>query len=362
MQVEITDLSSSGEGVGHVDGMAVFVDGALPGERVELKGLVKRKRFAKAQLERVVKASSDRVKPVCPLFGTCGGCQIMHLDYEAQLRFKRNRVLEALRRIGGFDVEVEACLPSPRQLGYRNKIHLHHGGFYKKHSHETVKVDRCYIHNDIGERVLPSVQGAKEAIVKTSFADGQVMQIVDGVSDRQVIYETLGDLRFEIGPRDFFQINPEQALNLYEVAIEFAGIQKDDHVLDAYCGVGCLALFASKVAKSVHGIESGRQAIVRAKKNAELNGIKNVTFECGHVEQSDLTCDVLFINPPRGGLEKGVIDKINARRCVYISCDPATLARDLKKLSGYRLVKVKQLDMFPQTMHVETVCLLTLTS
>ncbi|MCP5492891.1 MAG: class I SAM-dependent RNA methyltransferase [Chlamydiales bacterium] len=358
MLVEITDLSSSGEGVGHVDGMAVFVDGALPGERVKLKDLIKKKRFAKAQLEKVVEASPDRVKPVCPLFGTCGGCQIMHLDYEKQLEFKRKRVQEALRRIGGFDIEVEKCIPSPRQLGYRNKIHLHNGGFYKKHSHEIVKVDRCYIHNEIGEKALPSVHGVKEAIIKTSFADGQVMRVVDGVADKEAIYETLGDLRFEIGPRDFFQINPEQALNLYRVAIEFAGIKKGDHVLDAYCGVGCLALFASKVAKSVHGIESGRQAILRAKKNAELNGVKNVSFECGHVEQSDLACDVLFINPPRGGLAEGVVDRIKARTCVYISCDPATLARDLKKLSSYRLVKVQPLDMFPQTVHVETVCLL----
>ncbi len=358
MQVEITDLSASGSGVGHVGGMAVFVDGALPGEVVEVGQLEKKKRFARADLVRVVKAGEDRVTPVCPLFGTCGGCQAMHMSYEAQLAFKRRRVEEALRRIGGCDVEVAECLGSEKQLHYRNKIHLHRGGFYKRHSHEVVQVEKCFIHNEMGEKRLGEARAAKEAVIKTSIADGEVMVIADGKAiDRKVIYETLGDLRFEIGPRDFFQINSWQALKLYLTAVEFAGFKGDEQVIDAYCGVGCLSLFAAREAKSVHGIESGRAAIDRARKNAKLNNIENVSFECAHVEDRALDCDVLFLNPPRDGLDEGVINKVQAKRCVYISCDPATLARDVKRL-GYRVVKVQPIDLFPQTVHVETVCLL----
>ncbi len=352
----IEDLTSNGEGVGSVDGKKVFVDGALPGEEVEIELTENRKRFAKAKLKRIVRPSPHRVDPICPLFGTCGGCQLMHLSYPEQLNWKRKRVHDALTRIGGLKVEVAECTASPDQLGYRNKIHLHQGGFHKRHSHEIVPVDRCYIHNELGEKSLPLTKNSTEAIIRT--ANGEVLVEIDGVCNRPFIIEQLGSLRFKIGPRDFFQVNPKQAYQLYRHAIGSATLGK---VLDAYCGVGTLSLFAAKHSKEVLGIEVVESAVESAKENARLNGIENVVFKCGKVEKllpKLGSFDTIFLNPPRGGVEPQVVEallKTPPKRLIYISCDPATLARDLKLL-GQKFVieEVIPFDMFPQTIHVET--------
>lgn len=350
----IEDLTSTGEGVGTIEGKKVFVDGALPGETVEIEVLEDRKRFSKAKLLRIVKPSKHRVDPICPLFGTCGGCQIMHLEYPEQLNWKRKRVADALRRIGSLDVEVAECTPSPDQLGYRNKIHLHQGGLHKRHTHDIVSVDKCYILNPLGNKSLP--QTANEAIIRT--ANGEVLVELDGKSNRPYIIEHLGHLRFKIGPRDFFQVNSKQALQLYQKAVQCA---QPGRVLDAYCGVGCLSLFASKQAKEVLGIEIEKSAVESAEENAKLNGITNVTFKCGKVEKllpKLGSFDTIFLNPPRAGVEPEVISSLlkhPPKRLIYISCDPATLARDLKLLkTKFIIEEVVPFDMFPQTIHVET--------
>ena len=177
MRLEIRDLSASGEGVAQVDGLVVFVDGALVGEVVEAKIVQKKKRYVKAQVVKVIKPSEKRIEPPCSYFGVCGGCQIMHLEYEDQLKFKRKKVQEAFRRIGNLDIEISPTLPSKRQLHYRNKVHLHGGGFHKRHSHKVIPIDGCKIHNEIGEKALDLVRGAKEAVLKTSFANEEVLVI-----------------------------------------------------------------------------------------------------------------------------------------------------------------------------------------
>jgi tRNA/tmRNA/rRNA uracil-C5-methylase (TrmA/RlmC/RlmD family) len=337
----IEDLTSSGEGVGSIDGKKVFVDGALPGEQVEVEIIEDRKRYAKAKLLRIVKSSPDRRDPICPLFGTCGGCQLMHLSYEAQLKWKRKKVEEALKRIGGLDVHVSDCVPSPDQLGYRNKIHLHQGGLHKRHSHEIVPIDHCYILDPSGNKRLP-VEG--EAIIRSPL-------------------QQLGHLQFKIGPHDFFQVNSKQAVQLYLKAISYA--QPKGKVLDAYCGVGCLSLFAAQDADQVLGIEIEQSSVKCAEENAKLNRIKNVSFKCGRVEKllpKLGTFDTIFLNPPRGGVEPNVIAALRKhppKRLVYISCDPATLARDLKAL-GFKIEEVVPFDMFPQTIHIETLVSLKL--
>ncbi|MDN3507261.1 MAG: 23S rRNA (uracil(1939)-C(5))-methyltransferase RlmD [Simkaniaceae bacterium] len=365
-KILIEDLTSSGEGVGTLEGKKVFVDGALPTEEVGVEITSSKKRFSKAKLLKILSPSKDRVDPICPLFGTCGGCQIMHLDYPAQLKWKRARVQNALQRIGGIEVDVAPCTPSPDPLGYRNKIHLHNGGFYKRHSHEVVPVDKCYIHNPIGEKALPLAMDAKEAIIKTSLNTEEVLLVLDGKGDRPFITEKLGDLHFKIRSQDFFQINPKQALQLYEKAILCAEIDTTMRVLDAYSGVGTLSLFAAKKAKEVVGIEIVRSAVKSAQENALLNNIFNTSFRFGKVE-NELpklgTFDVIFLNPPRGGVDEKVLQaliKHPPKRLLYISCDPATLSRDLKILQKKFAIKgVFPFDMFPQTAHVETLVSLT---
>lgn len=361
MNVLIEDLTSSGEGVGTLEGKKVFVDGALPSELVEIEITTSKKRYSKAKLLKIVKPSSARVDPICPLFGSCGGCQLMHLSYEEQLIWKRRRVKEALQRIGGLEVEVAACNPSPDQLGYRNKIHLHEGGFYKRHSHDIVQVERCYIHNPIGEKALKRVQNAREAIIRTSLATEEVLLVVDGKSSCDFITETLGDLKFKIRGGDFFQVNPKQAVQLYQKAIDCAELKSSARVLDGYCGVGCLSLFAAKEASEVVGIEVAKKAVQSAEENARLNGITNTQFICGKFEERLPHLgkfDVVFLNPPRGGVDPQVVQTLLAhppQKLIYISCDPATLSRDLKVLqAGFSIKGVFPFDMFPQTVHVET--------
>ncbi len=354
----INDLTTAGEGVGTIDGLKVFVFGALPGEDVEVKIEERKKRYAKAKLKKIVKPSKERVKPICPHFVTCGGCQIMHLSYPSQLKWKTQRVKGAIKRIGGIETDVAPCVASPKELGYRAKVHLHDGGFYKRSSHQIVPIDKCYIHNPVGETARQG-NDAKDLIVRTSVDSGEVMQIVDGKADRKSITEILGDLKFKIRPKDFFQINPLQAVNLYIKAVELAQLTGVEKVIDAYCGVGGLALFAAKKAHHVHGIELVSSAIASAKENALINGVTNVTFECKKVEK--LKADVIFLNPPRGGVHPEVLHHCSASRLIYISCDPATLARDLKILTErYTILEVCPFDLFPQTTHVETVVSLAL--
>lgn len=406
MKTTINSLGASGEGVGTLEnGMKVFVDGALPGEEVEITLLEQKKTYAKAKLEKILSPSKQRTKPVCPLFGTCGGCQIMHLNYEAQLAIKQQRVIDALERIGKIkNPPVAPTKPSPMPLHYRNKIQLPIAGgligLYQKASHDIIDVPECYIHCEPGEEIYhwirkhlnsPSVRTLylrsalfNEETVVTLITDGsdnllpfakklmerhpRVVGVVENINKAQTnvllgktfrtllgrphLFEKIGGKTFKIAPNSFFQVNPWQATLLFEEAIKLAQIQPHETVLDAYTGVGTFALFAADFAKEVRGIECIPEAIANAKENAKLNGITNCHFQVGkaHAEKADIT----FLNPPRKGCDPSVLKSLSSKKIIYISCDPATLARDLAQLSNYRIQVIQPFDLFPQTTHVET--------
>lgn len=435
IQLSIKSLGHHGEGVGHYDGFAIFIDGALPGELVEAKVTSCQKRYAKGKLLNVLSASPDRTPPPCPLFERCGGCQIMHLSYQKQLETKRQRVIDAFERIGQFKgIAVEPCIASPSPLAYRNKIQMPvrntpNGevifGLYAKGSHNLVEVDYCEIHCPLGEKIF---QAAASIIKKSSLRaydpasrqgelrhlliksaqqtqEGLVILVTHGpktadlvaIGEKLIqscpevkgvvhnrnergdnvilgedytllagslsIEEQLCGLTFKISPASFFQVNPMQAENMYEQAIAFAGLTGTETVLDAYCGVGTLALIFAKKAKKVIGIDCVGAAIEDAMENGKLNGIDNAEFLCGDVKRKvkDLAdIDLVLLNPPRQGCEAEVLQQVHAvnpQVIIYISCDPATLARDLSILMplGYTVETVQPFDMFPQTAHVETV-------
>lgn len=432
--LKIHALGSSGEGVGYYEGLTVFVPGALPGEVVEAKITECQKRYGKGKLIQITTPSPDREKPVCPLFGRCGGCQLMHLSYPKQLEMKQQRVAEALKRIGKIEeCEVLPCIPSPNPLGYRNKIQLpvREGkegieiGLYAQASHDLVPVETCYIHSPIGDNVYKQVKRIIEAspiapynpvtghgelkhlLIKSALNTEEVLVVlvtnqnitqvlqqiaqeiieipfVKGVvhnfqpqgdnvilgRDYRVIAgegyltEKLLGLKFKVSPASFFQVNPAQAERLYSTALDFAALNGDETVLDAYCGVGTLALIFAKQAKRVIGVECVDEAIQNAIQNASLNGFDNVEFVTANAEDyiSRLThVDVALLNPPRKGCDPSFLSglkRLMPKKLIYVSCDPATLARDLSQLSamGYRVEKVQPFDMFPQTAHVETVC------
>ena len=423
--IRIDSLSSTGEGVGTIDGMKVFVEGALPGETVSIHITENKKTYAKAELVEIVTPSFDRTEPVCPLFGTCGGCQIMHLQYPAQLLFKKQRVSDALKRIGGFqDLNILPCLPSPSSLGYRNKIQLpivwDHGkktiGLYRKQSHEIIPLKKCFIQCPQGEEIRSliseklNIAAVRYTLIRNAVFQDEALVIfvttghfskelktfaeelmesnslIKGVVEnlnprnnnvilgptfrllagRPYIYEKLLNKTFKISPSAFFQVNPAQSENLYSKALELAAIEPHEAVLDAYCGVGALALFASDTARRVFGTECVSSAVADAIENARLNHCQACSFLCGPAEElihQLPMMNTVFLNPPRKGCDPKLIQALLKKKplkIVYISCDPATLARDLAALHPlYRIDIVQPIDMFPQTMHVETVVRLT---
>ncbi len=437
--LHIHGLGSSGEGVGYFNDYAIFVDGALPGETVEARLFRTQKRCGWAQLTKVITPSSDRITPICNYFGECGGCQLMHLAYAKQLEMKRQRVVDAIQRIGKIEsCEIAPCLPSPHSLGYRNKIQLpvrkkNEGialGLYARSSHDLVEIEGCHIHCSMGEQVyklaseiikhsgiepydpqtgegelrhllIKSAVNTEEALVilvtnrkatpllahiakeimaKCPYVKGVVHNLQSGrdnvilghtyttLEGSGYIQELLSELTFKVSPASFFQVNPQQAEQLYNQALTFAELSGNETVLDAYCGVGTLSLYFAKNAKKVIGIECVPEAIADAKENAKINQIQNCSFICAPVEayiSSLSNIDVALLNPPRKGCElsflKGIA-RIAPKKIIYISCDPATLARDLAHLQqfGYAINQIQPFDMFPQTSHVECVVKLSL--
>ncbi len=435
ISLPIHGLGASGEGVGYFQGFTLFVDGALPGEVVEARITECRKKHGFAELISITKPSPDRVTPPCPLFGKCGGCQLMHLAYPKQLEMKRQKVVDALTRIGKIhDCMVAEIKPSPLSLSYRNKIQLpvkegKNGlsiGLYAKASHDLIEVDTCLIHCELGETVYKQIKsliqnsGISPFDAKTGAGELRHVLIKSGVHTQEVlvvlvtnqkkspaltslakeilksnpavkgiihnihqekdnvilgdtyhvlegkshIREILCNLSFNISAASFFQVNPLQAENLYLKALEFADVKHEETVLDAYCGVGTLSLIFAKKAKKVIGVEYVNEAIEDAIENAKQNGIRNVSFFCAPAEkfiyEKHPPIDILLLNPPRKGCDSSFLEGVkdlNPKKIIYISCDPATLARDLAQLqlSGYKIDQIQPFDMFPQTSHVECV-------
>lgn len=422
--IQITSLSSTGEGVGTLKGLKIFVEGALPGEAVSCEITKRKRNYAKGHLLSILSASPERTEPICPLFGKCGGCQVMHLQYPAQLALKRQRIVDALERIGGFDKpSVLPCFPSPTSLGYRNKIQLpvvwdnnkKTIGLYRKGSHEIIPLERCFIQCPKGEEILALIKkrlalsSVRYVLIRNAFFNDEalVILVTDGrFSDEMQIFseellhahplikgvvetvnknkdnvilgktfrtragrpyliEHLLNKKFKISASSFFQINSAQTERLYEKVLSFVDIQPNEIVWDAYCGVGTLALFAADKASHVFGVECVASAIENAMENAQLNNATNCTFICGLAEKmvDQIDADIVFLNPPRKGCEKRLLELLcrsKPNKIIYISCDPATLARDLAILTpSYHLENIQPFDMFPQTMHVETIVKLT---
>jgi 23S rRNA (uracil1939-C5)-methyltransferase len=442
IEIEIDDVGAEGQGIGKYQGYAVFVPGALPGERARVHIVKAGKAFGVGKLLEVVRTSADRVVPPCPAFGRCGGCTLMHLSYEAQLKYKQNRVRQALRRIGGLtDPAVLPVWGMGQPWRYRNKGAFCAGtdaagapalGLYAARSHRIVPVDDCAIEHagcaDALRAVSTWVRASgvscydensgrgllRHVVVRTSTV-GDVMVIICTNGDRLpgaaalanglkaevkglrsvvqcvnrgrtnvildgpvrtvwgegVIREALSGLRLELSPRAFFQVNPEQAAKLYAHAVALAQPEGDSLILDAYCGIGAIGLLAARAGARVVGVECVEEAVRDAERNAALNGIGNARFVCGLTElvipemlASGEKPDAVILDPPRKGCEPallGAVADAGIARVVYVSCNPATLARDMAILheSGYTPGPVQPVDMFPHTAHVETVVLMS---
>ncbi|HET9439299.1 MAG TPA: TRAM domain-containing protein [Longimicrobiales bacterium] len=412
--VAITGIAAGGAGVGRLqDGRAVFVHRTAPGDEAYVKVIDEKARFARATVLKIEKAGQGRRKAPCPHYARCGGCTLEHLEYMAQLRVKSFLVADALNRIGKLNVALPHVEPSPSEFRYRNRVsftlmRLQHGrvvaGF-----HELEKPGRivdiggaCLLPEEpIAEawdelranwgpdaNLLPS--GGKLRLTLRASANGAISLVVEGgnsagdaerllqvvprlssiwhrprtedemvlLGGQEAIQESWQDEELDLSGSVFLQVNRAAASKLEDYVLERLGNVKGKNIIDAYCGVGLHARRLARAGAFVTGIELDNQAI----KEAQAARVENASFICGRAEEELprlLPADIVILNPPRAGVDVGAITPLLRRpvdKIIYISCNPATLARDLERLAPrYELHTLRCFDLFPQTAHVESV-------
>jgi len=448
VEVLISDLAFGGRGLAKIDGYAVFVDQALPMDRVSARIYKKKKKFAEARVVQILKPSPLRITPPCRHSGFCGGCQWQILKYEKQLAYKRRHVVEALEHIGGLqEIPVHPTIGSPLPYGYRNKMEftcsdrrwlrpeelglpdvdkgfalgLHVPGTYYK----VLDVGACLLQPSLGNEILEDIRAfirqsdlpvyglrshegfwrfvvLRHSVEKDQWmvnivttgenrkvlqplADGligkytRIVSVMNNITARKAgvavgeyerclaglphLEDRIGNFRFEISANSFFQTNTRGAGRLYETVKNYAGLSGHETVIDLYSGTGTISIYVSDSVKKVIGIEWVESAVNDAVKNCQINRVSNCRFVRGDIktvlsEVSDKP-DVMIIDPPRAGMHKDVIPQILEMapdRIVYVSCNPATMARDLQMVKDrYRLMEVQPVDMFPHTFHIEAV-------
>lgn len=439
----ITGVTGEGNGVGRYDGMAVFVPYTAVGDTISCRVQKTEKRFAYGRMLELVTASADRCGAdgrTCPVYEKCGGCVWRHVSYEAELRYKQQKVADALQRIGGLSVAPQDILGAKTPDRYRNKAQYPVAaadgkpiaGFYAARSHRVIAQADCCLHpaffadvvrvvlewateNGVvpydeqtgsgtlrhiyiryGEKTgevmvclvaatgkLPALQALSAAL--TQKIEGFCTLVVNinrartnvilgdeeyTVSGKGYITDELCGLHFKLSPRSFYQVNRTQAERLYLLAQKEAGLTGNEVLLDLYCGTGTIGLTMAHKAKLLIGADIVAPAIADARENALQNGIENARFLCADAAKAAETLkaegvcpDVVILDPPRKGCDEALVETVCAmqpRRVVYVSCDPATLSRDLARFAarGYGTKRVTPVDLFPGTMHVESVCLL----
>ena len=441
IEIEITDMTDEGSGIGRYEGMAVFVPCTAVGDRVRVLVLKVKKTYAYGKLLEVISPSPDRAENDCPSFNRCGGCVYRHISYTSELRIKQTRVYEAIKRIGGVDLKPNEIIGSDSPRRYRNKAQYPVArdgalGFYAFHSHRIIPCSICALQPEIFDEISAEItdwiresrisvyneethkgllrhiylRRAEKTgeIMAVAVINGENLPFADDFVNRllsvcgenlksvqlninpaktnvilgdkcKVLYggeyitDVLCGVKVRLSPLSFYQVNRTAAEKLYKKAAEYAK-PEGRLVLDLYCGAGTIGLSMAKQAKRIIGAEIVPEAVEDAKYNARLNGIQNAEFICADAAKAaallrdrGLKPDVVIIDPPRKGCSKELIDTVaedfSPERVVYVSCDPATLARDIKLFRelGYTLKEYTPVDMFPRTAHVETVCLLRLT-
>ena len=370
-KVEITGYGAGGEGVGRLpDGRAVFVPRAARGDVLALRLREEKARSARGEIDRILTPSPWRIEADCPVYPRCGGCDFRHITYEEELQAKLKRVNDALARIGGLSVAAEEILTTGQTEGYRNKAVLHTDGvsygFYASQSREIVPVDRCpLLKDDINTALkdLPQTpQTPRTPQTQRTPRTGEVTLRSGRNGLNPPLEEELDGLVFGIS--GFFQVNTAAALLLYQRVRSYASMTGDGTLIDLYCGVGSLTLFVGRDAGHGIGVEQNPGAVAAARENARRNGLPQIEFSAINVERWECTVsnpDCVIVDPPRKGLSTGALRlvlAISPKRIVYVSCDPATLARDLRLLEGYGIKELCAVDMFPRTANVECCCLL----
>ena len=369
--VEVGSVAHGGHCVARLDGQVVFVRHSLPGERVRVRITDRTSSFLRGDAVEVLEPSPDRVEPPCPWTASCGGCDFQHVDPEAQRRLLGDVVREQLRRLAGLDWDGEVEQVSP-ELGWRTRMQYTRAadgqvGLRGHRSHDVVAIDRCRIAHPDLPPVADAAPGAErlEAVLSST---GERTVLADGrrVSGPRRITEQVHHRRFAVAAGGFWQVHPRAAETLVDAVLAGAELRPGDRVADLYAGVGLFSAFAAEqVGPTGHvvSVEWDRAASAEAERN--LADLPQAEVRRGPTEQvtrSIGAADVVVLDPPRAGAKKAVRDiaGLGARRLVYVSCDPASLARDLARFAdlGYRVRDVRAFALFPMTHHVECVVVL----
>lgn len=399
MEVVIEKMNHQAMGIAKINGKVVFVPKVIIGDIVDIDIVKEYKNYNIGRVNKIIKNGSKRVDVLCPYYDICGGCSISAYTYQDELEYKVNNVIDIFKRN---DIDIKPnIIKSDNRYGYRNKITLQVSngiiGLYEEDSNTIVDVDKCLLVSDKLNEIIDiikkniNVNKCNKIVIRDTYY-GIMIIFYGSVNNEEVIkyldkkvvsiytydnkyrciygekylYEMIGEYKYRISPDSFFQVNSRTVNKLYNKVVEYAiKNEKKDNLVDLYCGTGTIGIYLSKYFNSIIGIELNKQAVEDAKENAKINGVNNIEFYAGDVGKiinDQIKADVIVVDPPRSGLDKRTKDillKIKANKIVYVSCNPLTLARDIKELdSGYKLGEITLVDMFPNTHHVESVCVL----
>jgi len=395
--LKIEKLDHYGRGITKLDNKTVFVKDALPDEIVEINIIKEKKNYAEANVLKYIQKSNNRIEPKCPYYNSCGGCNIMHIPYEDQLKFKQNKIENIIKKYLNNEVKINDIVSSDRIDFYRNKTTFQVQekiGFYKENTYNIINIDSCTISDKLINNSIKFLKRLNlKEITKITCRTGlnELMIIIETQNENlditplkeiahsiylrtnnkyihkfgsENIYEKLENYKFKISRDSFFQVNIDTCLKLYNKVKEY--VKNNKNVIDLYCGTGTIGIFVSEN-NNVIGIEMNEYAIKDAIDNKKLNNIKNIDFICGDsgkkLKDLNFMPDTIIVDPPRNGLNKETINnilKFDSKEIIYVSCDPMTLVRDLNALNEYYDIKeITPFDMFPNTHHIETVAYLT---
>lgn len=365
-EVTIIDYDHQGRGMARINDKIVFIPNTMIDEIVKIKITKDKKKYMEAEVVEFIKESPDRVKGICPYYKTCGGCDILHLQYIEQLEYKQNKIKNIVSRYLKEDIKINNIIPSDKQFNYRNKVTLQVDknkiGYYSKKTNNITPIKKCLLIDDKLNNYISYIDKANEQIIlRTNGTD-----VLD--NNDNFIIKTIGKYKYLVSLKSFFQINDNVTYKMYEKIKEYCAATKEDNILDLYCGTGTIGIYLSENCNKVLGIEINKQAIRDANKNKELNNINNIEFIAEDVSKVinkiKFNPTIVVVDPPRAGLDEKTIKeiiKMAPHTLVYVSCDPMTLMRDLNILKYYFNIKeITPFDMFPNTYHVESVVLLRL--
>lgn len=389
MEVKIVDIDHKGNGICRCNDKICFVPKCIDEDIVDIEIVKTHKKYDEGRIKKIISYSNKRVEAICPYYMFCGGCNISNIDYNNQLLYKKNKVINIFKRYLEMDINPR-IIGSDNIYKYRNKItyHVVDGKMgLMDIDNKFLAIDNCLLVSDNVNKLyemisLEDLSQVSKIMIK-ECDNGLILSVtgmmdISNISsmciiiymDNEIVYKKddgyifVNDIKYLVNERSFFQVNTKNISKLYDVILEYGEFKKSDNVIDLYCGVGSISLYISKYVNSVLGIEIIKEAIDDARNNALINNIDNTRFICGDVSKlidDNILCDTLIVDPPRVGLDKHsaiVINNSNIKRVIYVSCDPMTLVRDLKLLDNYMIEDITLVDMFPQTHHVESVVLL----